>query len=251
MLACALREVTSRARPRELATSFGRPVGRVGAAARIGYVDDVIAASFWPRCGVNMCQKIRRQLIAVAGRGESRNLVIMSIRSKKLAASALSIALFATGASAATLTGVQGPVMVNPGTGYYMAVGPVELKAGDLVMVGPGGSAQMSFPDGCNAPLAPGSVTAVKPSSPCAAQAENAKQGQTAQQTAQQAPEQPGQPGAGEGPPANPGAPAVAGAGGLGSGTLVIGAVVVAGGIGAAAALGGGSSSGSSKPASP
>ena len=71
---------------------------------------------------------------------------------------------------AATLTGVQGSVMVNPGSGYYPTVGPTNLKPGDVVMLNPGGTAQLTYPDGCIVPLQAGTVITVGATSPCVAQ---------------------------------------------------------------------------------
>jgi hypothetical protein len=71
---------------------------------------------------------------------------------------------------AATLSGVQGSVMVNPGSGYYLTTGPTNLKPGDVVMLNPGGSAQLTFPDGCIVPLQAGTVITVGATSPCLAQ---------------------------------------------------------------------------------
>ncbi len=126
---------------------------------------------------------------------------------------------------AATLSGVQGSVMVNPGDGYYLTTGPTTLKPGDLVMLNPGGAAQLLFADGCHVPLQVGAVFTVGANSPCAAQF---GQGQQPSETPSQA------------------------TGGFDTGTLLIGVAVVAGGVGLAVALsGGGSSGGSSTPASP
>ena len=117
---------------------------------------------------------------------------------------------------AATLTGVKGSVMVNPGSGFYAAVDPTNLKPGDVVMVKPGGTAQLTYPDGCVVPLETGAVFTVGETSPCAGQA---GQGQ--------------------------------GAAWFDTGTLVIGTVIVAG-LGAIflGAVSGSSSDGG-RPASP
>jgi hypothetical protein len=160
-------------------------------------------------------------------------------------------------AGAVSLSSVQGSVMVNPGTGYYLTISPVELKPGDLVMVNPGSSAQLSFPDGCNSPLVPGSVVAVGSVSPCATNGGQSERAGQVEQTHGQLPEgqAPGQvpegQAAGE-PPVGPEAAgqAVATAGGYGTGTLILGGAVVAGGVGLAVAMGGKGGS-SSKPASP
>jgi hypothetical protein len=76
-------------------------------------------------------------------------------------------------AIAASLTGVQGVVLVNRGNGYQAAFGGSELKPGDVVVVNPGGTAQISYGDGCSVPLAVGAVVTVSAQSPCAGQAGN------------------------------------------------------------------------------
>ena len=74
-------------------------------------------------------------------------------------------------AFAATLGGVQGVVMVNRGNGYQTVTGPTQLNPGDVVVVNPGGSAQISYGDGCNVPVEVGAVVTVGAQSPCATQA--------------------------------------------------------------------------------
>lgn len=74
----------------------------------------------------------------------------------------------AASANAATLSAVNGQILVNPGSGYQAVTGGAELKPGDLVLAGPGGSAKLSFLDGCTAAVEPGSVVAIGQASPCA-----------------------------------------------------------------------------------
>jgi hypothetical protein len=74
-------------------------------------------------------------------------------------------------AIAATLGSVQGTVMVNRGGGYQPVYGPTELNPGDLVVVNPGGSAQIAYSDGCSVPVQVGGVVTVGAQSPCATQA--------------------------------------------------------------------------------
>jgi hypothetical protein len=76
-----------------------------------------------------------------------------------------------TSAIAAALGAVQGTVMVNRGGGYQPVYGPTELSPGDVVVVNPGGSAQISYSDGCNVPVEVGGVVTVGAQSPCATQA--------------------------------------------------------------------------------
>jgi hypothetical protein len=73
-------------------------------------------------------------------------------------------------AIAATLGSVQGQVMVNRGNGYQSVQGTVELNPGDVVVVNPGGSAQLSYADGCSVQVAVGSVVTVAEQSPCVTQ---------------------------------------------------------------------------------
>jgi hypothetical protein len=80
-------------------------------------------------------------------------------------------------ACAATLGSVQGSVMVNRGSGYQSVVGGTELKPGDVVVVNPGGSAQLSYPDGCNVAVQVGAVVTVGEQSPFATQASGPQEG--------------------------------------------------------------------------
>jgi hypothetical protein len=70
---------------------------------------------------------------------------------------------------AATVQSVQGQVSINRGQGFQPINGAAELKAGDSVIVSPGGSASVSYPDGCNVGLQPGAVMTIADLSPCAA----------------------------------------------------------------------------------
>ena len=64
-------------------------------------------------------------------------------------------------AQAATMTTMSGVVRVNQGSGYQTASGPGELNPGDLVMVSPGGLAQVSYSCGLTETVAPGAVYTV------------------------------------------------------------------------------------------
>jgi hypothetical protein len=75
--------------------------------------------------------------------------------------------LAATSCWAATVQSVQGQVSVNQGQGFHQINGAVELKAGDSVIVSPGGSATVSYADGCNVGLQPGAVMVIPDLSPC------------------------------------------------------------------------------------
>ena len=62
---------------------------------------------------------------------------------------------------AATLQVTQGSVSVNRGQGFEPASGTTTVNPGDTVVVQPGGSAQIVYPDGTVATLQPGSVATV------------------------------------------------------------------------------------------
>lgn len=123
--------------------------------------------------------------------------------------------LFAGGAGAATLTPTAGEVMVNTGGGYKPVASTVEVKAGDSILVNPGGSAQLAYGDCATYEINPGDVVYVaeQEAIPC---------------------------GAGGG--AGLGLGALGGGGGL-----VVGGLAVAVGVGIVAGV----SSGSDSPASP
>jgi len=87
------------------------------------------------------------------------------------------------------------------------------LNPGDTVVVNPGGSAQISYPDNCTIPVQVGAVVTVSETSPCAITTGSVETAPTT---------------------------------GLNGTTLVVGAVVV-GGVGLAVVLG----RGKDKPASP
>ena len=70
--------------------------------------------------------------------------------------------------SAATLTAQQGTVLVNQGDEFVTATEAQPLLAGDRVMVMEGGSAEITFADGCVLPLASGSLVDVPAVSTCA-----------------------------------------------------------------------------------
>jgi hypothetical protein len=76
--------------------------------------------------------------------------------------------LAATACRAATVQPLQGQISINQGQGFHQIDGAAELKAGDSVIVSPGGSASVSYPDGCNVGLQPGAVMVIAALSPCA-----------------------------------------------------------------------------------
>lgn len=77
---------------------------------------------------------------------------------------------FAAGSPVATLGQQQGTVMVNQGEVFATATENQALSAGDRVLVMEGGSATLVFSDGCELPLAEGSLLEVGATSPCAGQ---------------------------------------------------------------------------------
>ncbi len=82
-------------------------------------------------------------------------------------AAALLVFLAGASAQAATLEGIQGTVLVDHGSGYSVAHGPMQLNPGDSVIANPGGAAKVVYADGCSVPVQPGSVVAVAGQSPC------------------------------------------------------------------------------------
>lgn len=117
--------------------------------------------------------------------------------------------------SAATLTPLQGQVLLNRGGGYQPVSGPVEVKAGDSILVNPDGLAQLAYEDCATYEIKPGDVVYVseKEAVPCAGGTIGG----------------------------------AAGLGGLGANGLVIGGLAVAVGVGIVAGV----SSGSDSPSSP
>jgi hypothetical protein len=69
---------------------------------------------------------------------------------------------------AATIEPVQGNLSLNQGQGFQPVNSRVDANVGDSVMVGPGGAAAVTYPDGCKVQVQPGTVTTIAPLSPCA-----------------------------------------------------------------------------------
>ena len=90
---------------------------------------------------------------------------------------AMAVALaIATGsvAQAATLSKVEGDVLVNTGRGFPRGVLGQQLKAGDRVMVGrPGGNATISYDISCLERVPTGRVIVVQVAVPCNAPGAN------------------------------------------------------------------------------
>lgn len=129
---------------------------------------------------------------------------------------ALLSGFFAGASGAATLTPTAGEVMLNTGGGYQPVTSTVEVKAGDSILVNPGGSAQLAYGECATYEINPGDVVYVaeQDAVPCGA----------------------------DGGGAGLGLGALGGGGGL-----VVGGLAVAVGVGVVAGV----SSGSDSPASP
>jgi len=107
-----------------------------------------------------MRQRVEAQWIATVGTGTMRGLPgALCIGCLLLAGSA---------ASAATIQPVKGDISVNQGQGFKKLDAAFEAKVGDAVMVSPGGSAKVSYADGCAIELKPGAVMVIAALSPCA-----------------------------------------------------------------------------------
>jgi hypothetical protein len=76
--------------------------------------------------------------------------------------------VLASAAGAATIEPVQGNLSLNQGQGFQPVNSRVNANVGDTVMVGPGGAAAVTYPDGCKVQVQPGTVTSIAPLSPCA-----------------------------------------------------------------------------------
>jgi hypothetical protein len=75
---------------------------------------------------------------------------------------------FPTGSWAANVQAVQGDLSINQGDGFVPINGRIDANVGDSLMVGPNGSATVSYPDGCQVNVQPGAVATIAPISPCA-----------------------------------------------------------------------------------
>ena len=110
-------------------------------------------------------------------------------------------------ANAASLSSVQGEVLLDAGKGLKPVTGAANLKAGDTVIARKG-SAKVTYPDGCTVNVDPGKSVAIVEKSPCAAQASA---------------------------PSGSAAAAAPAAAGLSTAAMVVGGVAVAAGVGIAA----------------
>jgi len=70
---------------------------------------------------------------------------------------------------AVTLEPIQGDLLINHGKGFEKVLASkIEAKVGDSVMVSPGGIAKVTYADGCQANVTPGTVMTIAKLSPCA-----------------------------------------------------------------------------------
>ena len=90
------------------------------------------------------------------------------MRSLRVLITLMACAALCAPALAATLVST-GKVLVNRGSGYQTIYGSTELKPSDLVVVDPGGAAQITYPDGCSVAVEVGALVTVGAQSPCAA----------------------------------------------------------------------------------
>lgn len=84
-----------------------------------------------------------------------------------LSAWALQLALSPI-ADAASVTAVQGKLLINRGTGYAPVIGTLSVNPGDMLMASPAGRGEIVYDDGCHRAIEPGTVLAVTALSPCA-----------------------------------------------------------------------------------
>lgn len=82
-------------------------------------------------------------------------------RPKSFAVITIVLSLMSGPAAAATLTVLQGNVLVNRGTGYQLVSGASEVAPGDQVFADPDGQAMLAYPDGTSTVVEPGNVVSV------------------------------------------------------------------------------------------
>ena len=81
---------------------------------------------------------------------------------------ALAVALVISGSvHAATVSAVQGQVLVSSGQGYRLVDGSTKLDPGGTVVANPGAVAHVLYPGGCQVTVEPGSVYQVASQPPC------------------------------------------------------------------------------------
>jgi hypothetical protein len=81
---------------------------------------------------------------------------------------AMAVALTIGGSvQAATVSAVQGQVLVNSGQGYRLVDGSTTLGVGGTVVANPGAIAYVLYPGGCRVTVEPGSVYQIASQPPC------------------------------------------------------------------------------------
>lgn len=155
--------------------------------------------------------------------------VVRSCSLSLLALTAVAVSVPYDRAEAAAVSPQAGSVFVNPGDGFFHVERPTYVAPGSKILVSEGGSAYLAFSAACATTIEGPRTIEVPPTPPCAAGQSSPPAGwdQAGTVTA-------GQTGSA--------------ASGIGTETLVIGGLVIAGGAGAAIGLSGG---GGGKPASP
>ncbi len=78
------------------------------------------------------------------------------------------VVLAASPCLATTVEPGQGSLSINHGQGFEPVGGAMTAKAGDSVMVAPGGTATVVYDDGCKVAVQPDGITTIAPLSPCA-----------------------------------------------------------------------------------
>jgi hypothetical protein len=72
-----------------------------------------------------------------------------------------------TGAFAALVEGAEGAISINRGDGFVAASATTNVDPGGLIMVAPGQTALITYPDGCKVKVGAGRVWAVEQVAPC------------------------------------------------------------------------------------
>jgi hypothetical protein len=104
---------------------------------------------------------------------ESRHAVRISwlprhLSRKTTVSIALAIVLAIGGSvHAATVTAVQGQVLVSSGQGYRLVDGTTTVGVGGTVVANPGAIAYVLYPGGCRVTVEPGSVYQIASQGPC------------------------------------------------------------------------------------
>lgn len=77
--------------------------------------------------------------------------------------------IIASGAQAASVSVVNGPVSLNKGNGFRFISSSAAVAGGDLVMAGAAGQAEITYDDGCKQTVNSGETVSVAEVSPCQA----------------------------------------------------------------------------------